>query len=115
MHMAYYARYLDYFEVARTELLRAKGIAYRTFEDEGYLLPVLEAHVNYLLSARYDDELHVETTLDVPGGAVLHIEYKITRGADLIATGFTRHAFIRASSGKPCRPPKRFKDALGLE
>jgi len=115
MHMAYYARYLDYFEVARTEMLRAKGIPYRSFEEEGYLLPVLEAHVNYLQSARYDDELHIETTLDVPGGAVLYIQYKITRGDTLIATGHTRHAFIRASSGKPCRPPKRFKDTLGLE
>jgi acyl-CoA thioester hydrolase len=114
MHMAYYARYLDYFEVARTEMLRAKGIPYRSFEDEGYLLPVLEAHVNYLQSARYDDELRIETALDFPGGAVLHIEYKITREGQPIATGHTRHAFIRASSGKPCRPPKRFMEAMGI-
>lgn len=108
MRMVYYARYLDYFEVARTEMLRAHGIPYRSFEERGYFLPVLEAHIQYLNSARYDDELIIHTTLEELRGPILHIKYVITCNDKQIATGHTEHAFIRADTGKPCKPPEDF-------
>ena len=41
------ARALEWFEVGRTELLRALGVPYREFEVQGFRLPVIEAHVEY--------------------------------------------------------------------
>ena len=61
MGVVYYANYLRYFEAARNEFIRAKGLRYRDFEvQHGLLLPVAEAHVSYRTPARYDDLLAVE-------------------------------------------------------
>jgi len=57
MGVAYYANYLYWFEIARTEWLRAHGKSYRELEAEGVILPVTEAYCRYLASARYDDRL----------------------------------------------------------
>jgi len=112
MRMAYYSRYLEYFEVARTALLQVAGVSYKSLEDDGYYLPVLEAHVFYLVSARYDDELAIETTFDYQGTPVIRIDYVAKRGDARIATGYTTHAFVKADTGKPCKPPQRFRDVF---
>jgi acyl-CoA thioester hydrolase len=57
--VVYYANYLDYFEVGRTEYLRALGAAYRALEEDGLRFVVTEARCRYLAPAGYDDELEV--------------------------------------------------------
>ncbi|MDP3683523.1 MAG: hotdog domain-containing protein [Ignavibacteria bacterium] len=41
MQFVYNGKYLEYFEVGRTELLRSLGLPYSVVENNGYLLPVL--------------------------------------------------------------------------
>ena len=62
MGVAYYANYFVWFEVGRTDLLRAAGWSYREMEAEGFSLPVIEARCEYRQSARYDDDLEIHTT-----------------------------------------------------
>ena len=62
MGVVYYANYFVWFEVGRTDLLRAAGWSYRDMETEGFGLPVIEAQCTYRESARYDDEIEVRTT-----------------------------------------------------
>ena len=57
MGIVYYANYLVWFEVGRTDLLRLTGWSYREMEADGFALPVVEAHCDYRQSAKYDDEL----------------------------------------------------------
>src|SRR5512145_1377779 len=47
MGVVYYANYLVWFEVARTDWLRDTGWTYRAMEQEGFGLPVIEAHCDY--------------------------------------------------------------------
>lgn len=63
MGITYHARYLDWFVIGRTELLRDAGLPYAGLERAGLLLPVLEARCRYLASTRYDDTVCIETTL----------------------------------------------------
>lgn len=63
MGITYHARYLDWFVIGRTELLRGAGLPYAGLERAGLLLPVLEARCRYLASTRYDDTVCIETTL----------------------------------------------------
>lgn len=103
MQIVYNGNYLTYFEVARTELVRSLGITYDQFEKSGFILPVLEAYVKYIGSARYDDLLYVEATLSEFSRLKLNFEYKIRReDGTLIATGFTRHCWADIE-GKPRR------------
>lgn len=114
MKFAYYGRYFEYFEQGRSDLLRFVGLPYPEIEARGYFLPVLEAHANYLKSARYDDELLVKTMFNEIPRARLRIEYEVLRkeSDELIATGYTIHGFLNSSTGKPTRAPEFFLDAL---
>ncbi len=111
MRVAYYSRYLEWFEVGRTEYLREFGWPYRSMEEEGVFLPVVEAHVRYHKSAHYDDRIQVRTCIGGMSGARLKIECEVWREDQLLASGYTVHTFLNAD-GKLIRPPKVFVEAL---
>lgn len=96
MGVAYYGRYLDWFESGRTELCRAWGKSYRDWEQEGVLLPVVEAHCRYKASLFYDDEIDIETTIEDLTKASVVFKCRIFRCLDgkIAAEGWTRHAFV---------------------
>jgi len=114
MHFVYNGKYLEYFEVGRTEMLRDIGLPYDVIEKEGFLLPVLEAYVKYKLPAYYDDVLVVKSFLKKNPDLKVHIDYEILRksNTDLIAEGFTIHAFINKRNKKVTRPPDFFIKAI---
>lgn len=107
MGVVYHGSYLPWFEVGRTELLKAHGIPYRQLEEEGFFLPVIEVHVHYRQPARYDDVLTIRTTLKDKPVLRIRLDYEVLRGSELLATGHTVHAFINRA-GTPVRPPPRF-------
>jgi len=109
----YYANYLVWFEIARTDWLRTTGWTYRSMEGEGYGLPVIEAHCDYKRSARYDDEVAITVTARLVSAVRLAFDYTVSRPADgtLIASGHTIHAAVDRA-GRPVRLPARVKDVL---
>ena len=114
MGIVYYAHYFVWFEIGRTEWLRETGWTYRAMEEEGYGLPVIDARCEYRSSARYDDELRIETRARLVTPIRLAFDYRVVRAADehLIATGETVHATVDRG-GRPVRLPARVKDLLG--
>lgn len=112
MGVVYYGNYLKYFEIGRTELLRSIGLPYVELERSGVLLPVLEAHAEYLLPAKYDDLLDIHATYPVLPTALITMEYTIQRGTDTLVRGYTRHSFVDATTFKPVRPPQIFRQAI---
>ena len=111
MGIVYYAHYLVWFEIGRTEWLRTRGWTYRAMEDEGVGLPVIEAHCEYKAGARYDDELEVDTTARLVSAVRLAFDYIVRRRADsqIIASGYSVHATVDRA-GRPVRLPARVKD-----
>jgi acyl-CoA thioester hydrolase len=111
MGIVYYANYLVWFEVARTDWLRETGWTYRAIEQDGFGLPVIEAHCDYKTSARYDDEVRIQTGARLLSPVRLAFDYTVTRAADdvLVANGYTVHASVDAS-GRPVRLPSRVRD-----
>ncbi len=114
MQFVYNGKYLEYFEVGRTELLRDTGLIYAKLEEEGYQLPLIEAGVKYKHPAYYDDVLLITATIKELYSAKVYIEYEVRRETDnsLIATGFTTHMFIKVENKKPTKPPKIYIDTL---
>ena len=113
MGVVYYANYLVWFEVGRTDLLRDAGWSYRDMEADGYLLPVLEANCVYRQSAKYDEEIDVRTTGALLSPVRVKFTYDVVRHLDdaLLATGFTVHASLDRD-GRPCRLPDRVRQLL---
>ena len=114
MGVAYYANYLRWFEIGRTELLRSWQIPYQRLESEkGIWLPVSEAGCKYLAPARYDDLLLIQASLDpqIKGG--MKIDYRVLSFDRQVvhATGFTRHAFMN-NQGRVTRPPQFIRELI---
>lgn len=113
MGVVYYANYLIWFEVGRTDWLRETGWSYREMEREGLALPVIEAHCEYRMGARYDDDVEIRTRASRPSPIRMRFDYDVVRRADgaLLATGHTVHAAIDRQ-GRPTRLPSRVKELL---
>jgi acyl-CoA thioester hydrolase len=63
MDVVYYGNYAQYFEVGRVESLRNLGISYKSIEDMGIILPVVELNIKYLRPAKYDDLLTIKSQI----------------------------------------------------
>ena len=113
MGIAHHAEYFAWFEVGRTELLRASGLTYRELEKRGVHFPVIGTEARFLRPAHYDDVLEVRTTMSAMSGARIEFTYAIHRdgeGAPL-ATGRTEHAAVDAE-GRPRRLPADVRQRL---
>ena len=98
MGVVYYANYLVWFEIGRVELMRSLGLPYSALETEYHcILPVIEAKCRYRASARYDDEILIETRPALLRGSVIKFAYRILRKAPqgeepkLLVDGETMH------------------------
>jgi len=108
MGYVYYGRYPEFFEVARTEMLRSLGLAYKTLEDKGIMLPVISMDIEYKLPVLYDEEMKVEVMLfDVPR-IKLHTFYRISternKGPHVI--GRVSLCFVDSQSRRPIKAPE---------
>jgi acyl-CoA thioester hydrolase len=114
MGVVYYANYLVWFEVARTEWLRDTGWSYRQMEEEGISLPVIEAHCEYRQPARYDEEMEIRTRATLLTPVRMRFDYEVLRSglAAPAAVGHTVHAALDAT-GRPCRLPARVRALVG--
>lgn len=109
MGVAYYSNYLVWFEIARTELFRAKGIVYKGLEkEEKVFLPVIEAYCRYKAPLRYDDLAVVTAVFKKSGPIKLHFDYEIKKDGKIITTGYTKHVFIN-ETGEPVAVPGKIE------
>ena len=116
MGVAHHSRHLSWFEVGRTELMRAAGSSYAVLERSGRYLPLIRASVCYSAPARYDDLLEIETHVEKRRGVRLTFAYRIARVEDGtgVATGWTEHALVDHRF-RPVRFPPELCDLLAAE
>jgi acyl-CoA thioester hydrolase len=110
MGIVYNANYLVWFEVARTEYCRNLGKAYNQREAEGYCLPVIESYCKYRLPANYDDSvtLYCRAPSEQIKPHSIMFEYEIRVENELLAEGWTKHAFVD-SEGRIYRKNNQFQ------
>ncbi len=114
MGIIHHAKYFEYFEMARTELLRSLDLPYAELENQGFLLPLLSCYCKFIKPIKYDDLVRVETLMETKSGARIKLTYKIYReeGNMLLAEGYTEHSWVKKENLKPIRPPKIFLDVI---
>jgi acyl-CoA thioester hydrolase len=94
MGYLHHSRHLQYFELGRVELLRARGTSYADLEAAGVFFVVVKAAVQYRQPARYDDELTLTTTITRATTVRYDHTYELERGDDVLATGQTTIACV---------------------
>lgn len=97
MRLAHHSTYAVWFEMARTELLRQRGVCYRDVEQRGWYLVVARISTRFRKPARYDDELDVEVRLVSASGAKIEHAYEVRRDGELLTTGQTTLACVDPS------------------
>lgn len=108
MGHAYYANYLYWFEQARGAWCRARGFTYKSLEEMGYMLPVVEAHVRYKGEIRYDDLVVVRVWMEEVKRAAMLFKYEVVLdGADKVLTeGHTWHVLMGRERKAITIPPE---------
>ncbi|MBR5770052.1 MAG: acyl-CoA thioesterase [Alistipes sp.] len=107
MGIVHHSNYVKFFEVARTEWLRAMGITYAEMERRGVMMPIVDVAVKYRNPALYDELISVTAFVDEAPMARMTFRYEV-RGEDgrEIATGSTTLGFIDSQTRRPQRAPQ---------
>ncbi|MCM2302101.1 MAG: acyl-CoA thioesterase [Flavobacteriaceae bacterium] len=106
MGYVYYGNYAQYFEVGRVEWLRNLGISYKTMENEGVMLPVINLQVTYLKPAKYDNLLTLKTTLVKKPSVRIEFTYELfNEQEELLVIANTELVFIDIFKNKPTKSP----------
>jgi len=114
--VVYHARYLHFFERARTEWLRARGIGQKRLQaEEGLIFVVTDMNIQFRSPAMMDDQLLVSAGVSSVGRARFRFDQDIRRAGDgaLIATADVGATMLNANNYKPARMPAWIKSELG--
>lgn len=95
MGVVYHARYLEWFEMGRVELMRESGLLYRALEERGLFFPVTEIWSRYRKPSTFDDQLVLESWYIEVTAVRVSFGYKLMdAGGDLVAEGVSAHAAL---------------------
>jgi acyl-CoA thioester hydrolase len=107
MGYIYYGNYAQYYEIARTEMMRGIGLPYSKLEERGILMPVISLNIRYLIPSFYDDTLLIKTFVKEKPLIRIRFDYEIyNENKELVNIADTTLVFIEAHSRKPKRPPQ---------
>ena len=112
--VVYYANYLKWFEIGRTEILRKAGFDYSDFEKQGIIVPVVEVKCNFKFPAQYNDIIIIKTSIDNIGNSSIKFIYEIIRKKDnkLLAEGYTVNVFVNKKEIKSMEIPDKLRKVL---
>jgi acyl-CoA thioester hydrolase len=106
MGTVHHSNYPKYYETARWELFRSIGISYKSVEEAGYMLPVVDMKFKFLKTTHYDALLTVKTTLKAIKGVRIWFTYQLyNEQNELINEAETELAFVKRDNWKPCVAP----------
>lgn len=113
MGHAYYANYLYWFEQGRGAWCRDRGFTYKSLEEMGFLLPVVEVHVRYKGEVKYDDLISIRVTLAEIKRAAMRFEYQVfSEDGRLLTEGYTWHVLMGAGERKAITVPPHVREML---
>jgi acyl-CoA thioester hydrolase len=114
--IAHHASFVVWLEEARVAYLAAFAGGYQAIRDRGIEALTTGVHVEYERAAAFDDVLTIGVRCAEIRGARFRYEYVVERAGARIATGWTTHATVDATTHRPTRVPEWFvADVLRAE
>lgn len=113
MQYSHHSNYAKYFETARIEYLRASGISYKSMEEQGIMLPVVNLNIDFKKPAKYDDLLTIETCIkEKPGVKITFVYAVFNEAQELLTKGESTLVFVDMKKNKPMRCPENILNAI---
>ncbi len=116
MGVVHHATYPIWFEVARTDYIKAVGMSYSDMEKNGVMLPVTGITCKYHQPAKYDDKLVIEARISRFTPARIEFYYTVKhKGEDaVLCEGTSSHGFVDAHSFRPLNFRKAMPELYAL-
>ena len=110
MGVVYYANYLVWFEMGRSEYCRQRGFNYLELEEQGYRFVVAEVSCTYRRPARYDELVTVRTFLHTLQRRSVVFRYQVVHKGpvETLVEGKTKHFCIDAGGRVKTIPESYF-------
>jgi acyl-CoA thioester hydrolase len=112
MGVVYYGNYALYYEQGRAAAIKQLGYSYKTMEDEGVIMPVVEMHSKYLKPAKYDDVLTVKTIIRELPTRKMTFYSEIYNGDKLLNTGHVTLMFVNKNHNRITTAPEKLLTLL---
>lgn len=112
MGVMHHGSYVKYLEVARTELMRACGMAYAEMEKSGVMSPILDMNIKYIKPALYDEVLTVQTWVSNIKGSRIVFNYEIFNEDKLLTKAYTTLVFLDAKTRRPSNIKDEFVEVI---
>lgn len=106
--IVYHANYLKFIERARSDWVRELGIDQNAMREDGLVFAVRKIDADYLMAAKFDDELIVETRTIQVTGARFVVEQIVKRGNELVFQAIVTIVCL-AEGGQPSRLPANLR------
>ncbi len=113
MGVVYYSKYFNWMEVGRVSLFRDVGYGYQEWVKHGVQFPVVQAHLDYRSSARFDDKVLLKTRIADIGNSSMRFENEIYKLPEMqmLAVGHTVHV-LTDNNGKTIPFSDELKEKL---
>lgn len=112
MGVAHHGAYVVWFEAARVEWMRERGLSYRELEASGLSMAVKEVTIRYRKAAYFDDLLRIDCAMTELRSRHAAFRYRLTGpGGRTVADGHTTHV-PTDRSGRAVRLPAVWAEAL---
>jgi acyl-CoA thioester hydrolase len=106
------ANFLNYLDVAQTELMRVTRGPYAELAGTGIEVVMAEARLRFLAPARFDDEVDIELDLRRLGTTAMTTRMIVRReGAELVE-GEARYVYVDRDSGRKAPIPEKVRSSL---
>lgn len=115
MGIVYNGAYFRFFERARDEYLRQRGMPYSAIEERGLSTPLTEAYAHYYSSFRYDEIIAMECWIAAIKRASFRFEYRLflpEKPEETKVDGYTTLAVLDKASQKVCKIPDWMMELL---
>ena len=113
--VVYHARYLHFFERARSDWLLSLGFPQVELRDRANrLFAISRMDTRFLVPARLEDELEVTVVVEQLRAASVHFSQAMYRVGDgqLLATADVRAVCLEADTFRPARAPAELFDVI---
>ena len=97
MGIVHHSNYIRYFEEARLDFMRQIGCGAFEMEQEGVIIPNVDAYAKYHHALRFEDYFSVNVKPVLFSGAKMKFEYEVVKDGKICCTGYTTHCFVNAA------------------
>ncbi|MBC8947854.1 MULTISPECIES: tol-pal system-associated acyl-CoA thioesterase [Xenorhabdus] len=105
--VVYHARYLGFYERARTEMLRERGFHQQSMLDEQVGFVVSRMTIDYRKPAKLDDQLVVESEVtNIRGASLTFIQRIVDCNGVVVSSAECLVVYVNSSQMKPIALPK---------